>query len=540
MAQKIEISKVLSDKKYRESLSDQQLAQVLEEVKKLTRGLGSHKVESDPASFAARLSGGVWKPAKHLKLISHYLAELEARKRRFLVISAPPRHGKSLITDVWFPVWWLTRNPKARIILVGYGESFARDWGAKVRDLIIEHSEELNLVVDKDHNAADDWQLTAGGGMICVGVGGSLVGRGADLLIVDDPIKNAEEANSEVYRERMWNWWQVAAFTRLQPNAVAVVMCTRWHTDDLLGRIIANDEKKMWHELRIPAIAEENDVLGRSVGEPLWPEHFTDDPDYSIRMGSMSPYWWNAQYQGRPVPESGGKIERDWFKFYDNDSKNIEYIIKNADQMIQSWDPAVKDKKTSDWWVGQVWARIGANFYLIAQVRDHLNLAKAQDAMKLWTLLYPKAVAKVIEDSAMGPAIKQTLHNSVPGIIPITAEGSKVSRVDAITPILRSGNVYLPEDARGVKPKWVWTLIEECASFPNGANDDQVDALSQAISFMSPASWQQAKAKARSLQAPEKTPAQQQAEVFNEWKKKMLAAADKRFGKRPNRLRQLC
>lgn len=537
MSKKIPLSKVVSDKKYRDSLTDSQLAEVIEQIRKLASGLGKPNVEDNPADFAVRVSGGLWKAARHLKLISAYLAQLERRERRFLVISAPPRHGKSLLTDVWFPIWWLTRNPKARVIVAGYGADFARLWGAQVRDTIIEHSEELNLVIDRDHNAADDWALTSGGGMVCVGVGGSLVGRGADLLIVDDPIKNAEEAASETYRERMWNWWQAAAFTRLQPNGVAVVMCTRWNEDDLLGRILKNDELKLWYELRLPALAEKGDILGRAEGEPLWPEHFTDDPAYTIRQASMSPYWWAAQYQGRPVPEAGGLIQRDWFKFYKPDELPVTF-----DQQIQSWDPAMHDKATSDFWAGQVWARKGANFYLLNRIKDHYTLATASGVMKHWMLLYPNATAKLVENSAMGPAIKQTLHHEVPGIIPINAKGTKRSRVEAVTPLLMSGNVYLPENPDGTKPKWVWEFIEECAAFPNGAHDDEVDGMTQALSFMSPAGWRQAHNEQRSalLNSSEPlSPAAQRRAAFEAFTKKALAQADKRFNPNRNRLRRL-
>jgi len=521
------VEKLLRDPKARNKLTDIQLYNFIQQLKQLAAGLGRpDQAEPNPADFAIRLSKGEWRGADHLRLLSKQLARLERREIRFLAVSMPPRHGKSLLIDVWFPIWWLTRNPKARVILAGYGESFARLWGAQVRDKIIEHGEDTNVVINKDQTAADDWATTLGGGMVCVGVGGSLVGRGADLLIIDDPIKNDQEANSLTYRDRMWNWWQASAFTRLQPNGVVVVVCTRWHTDDLIGRIEREDADKRWTIIRLPALAEKDDALDREPGAPLWPEQFPDDPDYHIRQGSMSPYWWAAQFQQRPTPEGGGLIQREWFRFYHT-------LPDEPDQWIQSWDPALLDKETSDYWVGQVWARKGADLFLCESSRGHYNLAQASGIIRAWNLKYPKALGKLMENSAMGPAVKQTLQHEIPGIIPIAAKGSKRSRVEAIVPILMAGNVYLPENKDGTKPKWVWDFIEECAVFDKGTYDDQVDALSQAVTFLLPGAWRAEKAVLDAANAPvAPTPAESRKEAFNSYKDRVLRKASRRFSKR--------
>lgn len=540
MAEKIRLKKLL-DKKWRDTLSNQQLALLAEQLKTQIAGLG-RPVEDDLADFAVRISGGKWKAADHLRLLSTEIGRLErreqlnGREQRFLTVSMPPRHGKSLLLDVWLPIWWLTRHPTNRVILAGYGEQFARLWGGQVRDLIIEHAETLNLVISKDRNAADDWQLNRGGGMICTGVGGSLVGRGADLLIIDDPIKNEQEAYSEVYRERMWDWFQAAAFTRLEPHGVCIVIATRWHEDDLIGRIHKNDEAKLWQNISIAALAEEGDPLGRPLGAPLWPERFTDDPDYSIRQSSMSPYWWSAQYQQHPTPEGGGVILRDWFRFY---NQPVDSILESADQVIQSWDPALSDKPTADYWVGQVWARKGGNLFLIDQARGHYSLAQATGIMKNWLLKYPTCHAKLIENSAMGPAIKQTLHHEIPGIIPIPARGTKLSRIEAITPFLMAGNVYLPENENGTKPKWVWEFVEECAAFPAGVNDDILDAMSQALSFLSPAGWKQLRQESLDYSLPEKSPIEERRAWFNSVVDKTMKTVDRKFNGTPYGSRRL-
>lgn len=528
------LEKLLRDPKARDALTDVQLYNFIEQLRQAAAGLGRPSVEPDPASFAVRLSRGEWRAADHLRLLSTHLSRLERREQRFLAVSMPPRHGKSQLIDVWLPIWWLTRNPKARVILAGYGETFARLWGAQVRDKLIEFSEETNVRISPDQTAADDWQTTLGGGMVCVGVGGSLVGRGADLLIIDDPIKNDQEANSLTYRERMWNWWQASAFTRLQPNGVVVIVCTRWHEDDLIGRILREDSAKRWTFLNLPALAEANDPLNRQPGVPLWPEQFPDDPSYEIRRTSMSPYWWAAQFQGSPTPEGGGLIQRDWFRFYHS-------LPEDCDQWIQSWDPALLDKTSSDYWVGQVWARKGATLYLVDSARGHYNLAQAAGIIRAWQLRYPRASAKLVENSAMGPAVIQTLQHEVPGLIPWPPrrnqggqrQGSKRSRVEAIVPVLMAGNVYLPENKDGTKPRWVWDLVEECAAFDKGVHDDQVDALSQAVSFLLPSAWQHQRSEEEAASVPPPpSPREQLVASFNTYSKNVLAKAARRFSPR--------
>lgn len=476
---------LLTNKKARARLTLPQLNDFYQRLNALTVGMGRPvDLPANPAEFAVQYSRGVWRHAAHLDYLSKHLVKLEQRGVKRILVSMPPRHGKSLLIDTYFPAWWLALHPADRVVLIGYNETFARKWGADVRDLIIEHSEKLNLQVNPERTAADDWQLTSGGGMLCVGYGGSLMGKGADLMILDDVVKSAEEAESEVFRDKIWEWFQSTALTRLQPNAVIIGVMTRWHQDDLFGRILENQGDR-WEVINIPSIAEANDPLGRAVGEPLWPEFHTDDPTYEIRKNSMSPYWWSALHQGRPTPEGGGLLKRDWFRFYQS-------LPQEPDQWIQSWDLSLKDKESNDYSVGQVWLRKGPDLYLVDQVRGHFNLSEMAHHMRNFMRKYPKAIAKLVEDSAMGPALKQTLQHEVAAIIPIVPSGSKWSRAQNIVPYLQGGNIHLPESPSGTKPKWVWEFVEECAQFDKGAYDDQVDAFSQAVGFLGGQSWGQA------------------------------------------------
>jgi predicted phage terminase large subunit-like protein len=499
MSKNYSFEELLRSPDLRTQLTTPQLQDFLNRLKKLSSGLGRPSaVPDDFEQFCLSYSHNQWRSAKHLRFLIDHLHQLHDRKITRLLVSMPPRHGKSFTIDKFFPAWWLAKHPSDRIILTGYGEQFARRWGGSVRDLIIEYSDQWNLQLNPRTTASDDWELTSGGGMLCVGAGGALMGRGADLFILDDVVKSAEEAESEVYREKIWDWFQASATTRLQPNAVMVGVMTRWHQDDLFGRIIDNYGDD-WTVINLPAVAEEEDPLGRAPGEGLWPEFWGDPDYYRKQQESRSPFWFSALYQGRPTPEGGGILMRDWWQFYHSTPSDF-------DQMIQSWDLALKDKATNDYSVGQVWGRKGADLYLLGQVRGHFSLHEVANHMRMFTVKYPRAVAKLVEDTAMGPAIKQTLTHEVPGIIPFPAKGSKKSRVEASVPLVQAGNVFLPENDQGVKAKWVWEFIEECAAFPRGANDDQVDAFTQAATYILPHSWRQLRQAAREAAELEEMP----------------------------------
>jgi len=237
------LSEVVKDRSPLDKLSDLQLKQFLDTLRDARKGLGrAPNLPTTPSLFAQRFSRKEWRSALHLELLSDRIVQLKKRRINRLMVSMPPRSGKSMLIDIFTPAWWLADSPKDRVILAGYGEQFARAWGAKVRDLVIEYGDDLNLLLNKDRTAADDWELTTGGGMVCVGVGGALMGRGADLLIIDDPIKSSEEADSPTYRDKMWEWFQSTAITRLQPGGVVIAVMTRWSTDDLFARIQSNSQ----------------------------------------------------------------------------------------------------------------------------------------------------------------------------------------------------------------------------------------------------------------------------------------------------------
>jgi predicted phage terminase large subunit-like protein len=433
--------------------------------------LASQLWRASPAALAERISAGRWRRAPHLTLLSLYLADIAFGDKRRLLVSMPPRHGKSLLCSFWFPIWYLTIFPENRIILTSYEADFARSWGRKVRDAINEHSSTLRIKLSATAAAANYWELDAGGGMMTAGVGGPITGKGANLLLIDDPIKNHAEAYSETYRKKTWDWWLSTARTRIEPGGSAVVVMTRWHEDDIVGRLKNEMELggEQWDELKFPAIAEENDVLGRSPGDALWPARYSAETLLELKPGNS--IVWNGLYQQRPAPSEGNLVKRDWIKYYDTPPKRF-------DEMLQSWDLAFEGGLQNDYVVGQVWGRLGADCYLLDQIRSQIDFPDTLRAFEALTLRWPKARKKLVENKANGAALISTLARKIQGIVPVNPEGSKEARLVGVSPVFESGNVWIPS------PKlvsWVKAWVEEIVTFPGAANDDQVDGATQAL-----------------------------------------------------------
>jgi len=435
----------------------------------------------------------------------------------------PPRHGKSELISFWFPIWLLIRDPSTKIILCSHGLDLAAHWGRRVRDFLKEHGPEFGITVKSDTKAANRWELEQGGGMITAGVGGPIVGRGANILIIDDIHKNMEEATSDIIRENVVNWYPNTALHRLEPGAGVVIVATRWHYDDLIGRLEADSISgagQKFDIINLPALASEEDPLERDVGDPLWPFRYDKEALLEIKKG-MTPFGWSALFQQRPTPEDGGAIRTEWWRYWDDSNKPTEF-----DQVIMSWDLAFKDLKKSDYTVGQVWGRKGPNFYLLHQLRDRMDAPTVIHQMRHLVGLYPEAGAKLIEDAANGPAVYQMLRGSVSGVMLVKAKKSKDARLSAVAPMIQAGNVFIPSTD---KAGWVKDFIFECSAFPNGVNDDQVDALSQALNFLMPSGQYAQKAQFEEFtELPEVRTTQELYNAqFSKWHNKRLRAHTK-------------
>jgi len=435
-------------------------------------------IRESPAGFARVASGGRWELAPHLELINEKLLQVVNGEISRLMVLMPPRNGKSEEISKYFPAWYLGMFPDRKVILTSYEADFAAQWGRRARDLLDLYGEvfPIPVKVRGDSSAANRWELEKhGGGMMTAGVRGPITGKGMHLGIVDDPVKNAEEANSQTIRDHIWEWYKSTFYTRLEPGGAIILVMTRWHEDDLGGRLL--DEMKSgagdrWEIIRLPAIAEEDDQLGRQEGEPLWPSRFPLNELMRIQR-VVGPYDWAALYQQRPSSEKGEIFKREWWRFYKNTPR-----IGLTDTVIQSWDMSFKDTHSSDYVVGQVWMRSGATRYLLDQVRGRMDFPATITAILSLSMKWQSARRKLIEDKANGPAVMQLLKSKLPGMIPVEPEGGKVVRARASTAEINAGNVYLPSPE--IAP-WVRGFIEECAAFPTGRYDDQVDAMTQAM-----------------------------------------------------------
>lgn len=437
---------------------------------------------------------GLYKHGKHTKYICNVLQRVESGELKRVIITTPPRHSKSMTVTETFPSYFIGKRPERRVIQVSYGDTLARKFGRANKSKIVEYGADIfDIRVSQDTSAADNWGIQGHrGGMISTGIGGAITGEGADLLLIDDPVKNREEANSEAYRNKVWDEWQNTLRTRLHPGAAVVIIITRWHEDDLVGRLLNPEygEVEDWLIVNLPAIAEEDDLLGREVGQPLWPEHGFDLKWAEATEKAVGAATWASLYQQRPAAAEGSMIKRDWWRRYnvpyDRQSNTVGIIDEMGyhrefwiDEIIQSWDMSFKNSMGTDMVVGQIWGRSGEDKFLFDQIRGRMDFPQTIAAVLKINQKWPEARLKLVEDKANGPAVISTLSSKVGGMVAVNPRDSKIARVSNVSPDIEGGNVYIP--VASIAP-WIDAYVEELSSFPFGAKDDQVDATSQALS----------------------------------------------------------
>ena len=443
----------------------------------------------NPALTAQYLTDYEFKIPPHVELMAQELQDASNYPHRRLIITLPPRHGKSHLISHWFPVWFFQIFPGKRIILASYEADTASMWGRKVRDAIVLHAKKLGIDVRTDTKAAQRWETTEGGAMMTAGVGGPIAGRGCDIGIIDDPIKNQEEAESQVVRDKIWDWYRSIMYTRLEPGASMVVVSTRWHEDDLIGRLLSEERAggEKWRLVNLPAMAEEDDPLKREAGDPLWPERYTKEDLERIKRveGTRS---WNALYQQRPVPAGGGMFNRSWFRYYEE--QDNYYILKRGDQAdrriqkdhcwrFMTCDLAFTDKTQSDYTVIQVWDvdKNENDMILVEQFRDQLQAPDVEKQMRIMEeLWHPLFIG--IEDRTTGTAAIQRFKRDGITVKSMKADRQKITRALIGSIWIENGKIFFPK-----RISWLNELESELISFPHGSHDDQVDALAYAAGF---------------------------------------------------------
>jgi predicted phage terminase large subunit-like protein len=411
----------------------------------------------------------------HIK-IAEALDRVIAGKCKRLMIAMPPRHGKSQMGSYLFPAYLMGKLPQSKLIVGSHTAELAQRFGRMIRNLVEdERYTELfpNTKLSVDSKAAGRWNTNAGGEAFFIGKGGAMTGRGGDIVVLDD-ILDEQDAVSETAMENTWEWYTSGPRQRLQPNGAIIIINTRWKTDDLSGRLLRQQgqlKSDQWEILEFPAILPS--------GNPLWPGYWSLDELEKVKM-SIGLKKWNAQWQQQPTNDDGAILKREWWRRWKYDEPpNCSYII-------QTMDTAYSKKETADFSVIATWgvfrpnADEGPGLMLLSVKKGRWDFPELKRVAKA-EYVYWQPDNVLIEAKATGTPLQHELRKMG---IPVTMYSpggrrtgqDKVSRANAVAPILESGMVWYPEDE-----EFAQEMVEECAAFPNGANDDQVDAMVMAL-----------------------------------------------------------
>lgn len=426
--------------------------------------------------------------ARHTTAICDHLEAVERGEIDRLMIFMPPRHGKTMHVSQALPAWVLGRNPRSQIILASYGAELAEGNSRRARSYLRSDRWPFECKVSEESRAQNRWQTDAGGILIATGCQGGLTGYGADRLIIDDPIRDRAEAESASMRESLWAWYSDVARTRLMPSGRIILCETRWHDDDLAGRILNSDDGKRWTVLSLPAIAEENDALGREPGEALWPERFPVDALPSVERGEMSSSSFAALYQQNPVPAGGAMFKGEWLEhFFDKvpvirdefrrpvagGLGYIEEFVEQPPIVIQAIDSAWKDGPSNDRSCIVTLASDRADIYVTDVVFGRWQFTDLYKIVK--ELLRKHNPGRLfVEEASSGFAIVNQLRAEtfVPVIGVPPGRESKVARAESVTGFFEAGRIRFPRAA-----PWLDELRLEFLRFPYGKHDDIVDAV---------------------------------------------------------------
>ena len=407
-----------------------------------------------------------------------------------LMVFMPPRHGKSELCSVQFPPWFLGRNPKKEVIACSYSADLSLDWGRKAKGIVgsnLYTNVFPESALSAASRAADRWQLQQGGGYVCTGVGGAIVGRGAHLLVTDDPLKGRKEADSQLQRDMCWSWYRGNAYTRLAPRGVIILIMTRWHDDDLAGRILNSSGGSYWHVLDLPAIALKDEIVQgkyvRKKGRALWPTRYNEEALHSIK-NVLGPYEWACQYQQNPVDEESIEFRKEWVKH-----RSEEEVDKLMVRRFLTVDTAGKMTRESNH-IGIVDNRVDKEGKWNIMARKY-KMDPADFVDYLFVLQhkhnYEKiGIEKTIFMDGLEPYIEKVqMEKGI--ILPIELvkhKGmSKDLRIRGLLPYYKNGMIY---HVQGHCDE----LEPQLFRFPKGAEDDILDALAYQTQIVeTPQGW---------------------------------------------------
>lgn len=423
----------------------------------------------------------------HLEVIGKALEDAERRireggaKQLFLILELPPRHGKSELTSIRFPTWFLGRNPDKHVITSSYSGDLSQDFGAKARNLVrsAEYSALFpEVTLSEDTQAKTRWLTSKGGSYTSVGIGGTVTGRGAHCLIIDDPHSSRKEADSQTIRNNVWEWFRSTAYSRLEPNGVVIIIMQRWHKDDLVGRILTNFEGRSdidIVEIKFPAIATK-DELYRKSGEALWPWKYPADALQTIQ-GTLGGVNWASQYQQEPILQENATFKPEWFKYFDEkdlEGKELVYTVTvdlaTGDKEVKNGDfvsihTVAKEKTKPEW-------------YVIDSKIERLDPLQTCDYLFYLYLKY-RFTRLGIETNAYQKTFKFWLTEEMKKrgvympIQEIKSTSSKIARINGLAPLYQAGVVYHRRD--------YLELESQLLNFPQGEHDDGPDSLAMQL-----------------------------------------------------------
>jgi len=420
-----------------------------------------------------------YKIARHHLVVANALQAVERGLIKRLIINLPPRSGKTMLVSQFFPAWYWGRNPDSKVIFLTHGQEKADDVGRSVRDQMIDplHGKIFPAChVSQSSKSIHRMNTIERGEYFSIGMGGSIVGRGANLLIIDDPIKGREAADSKLKQSRLRATYQGDIYTRLMSNNAIVVCQTRWTNNDLTGWLLTEHKRENWTVISIPALAEtDNDIIRRNEGDPIWPEIEIFTEDYlSLVKATVGTREWNAQYQQRPIDIAGGIVKLEWFKRYTK--------LPEFERIVQSWDSASKPEELNDPSVCTTWGIAKDGYYLLDVFAKRLEYPYLKKAvLELYDKCEQKPSAILIEDKSSGISLIQDLRYDtrlpIIGIDPKNID--KETRMSVESDKIEAGKVFLPE-----KAPWLIDYETEMTQFPLYIHDDMVDSTSQFLKWV--------------------------------------------------------
>lgn len=459
---------------------------------------------ASPAGFARHASHGAWKPARHLLLLNRILMAAAAGEpwAQRVIIQMPPRHGKSELVSGYLPAWYLGMYPDRKVILTSYSDELAQSWGQRNRDVLLDQGALFGVRVRQDSSAKGRWAIQRRrGGMSSTGMGGTLTGRGGNLIIVDDPVKNDVEALSPTYRKRAKEWFRATLRTRLEQPGAMVVIQTRWHQDDLAGWLQKESDED-WLVVSLPAIAETDEAIylpddpdtpawTRRAGEPLWPERIPLADLQATRdaLGGENGHWWLALYQQRPVALGGGILKPEQLRRFaiHKDGYLLDtpagprLIPTRGVRRFGTMDLATSVKTQADYTVLGVFGAVGPDLLVLDVIRNRWegpDLPRvAHRVWETYGLAYIGVESVGFQASTVQDMARGDRHAGRPPL-PVKAmrpHGDKTSRALTLAARMGMSHVYVPENA-----PWLPALEAEMAAFPRGDFDDQVDVMAYA------------------------------------------------------------